>query len=62
MTSSDSPVGTVVVVVDDVSARRLAGIEAARSVFGPESTGAEQAATPRSGHDQRHAATAAAAS
>src|SRR5688500_4984170 len=46
VTSSDSAVGPVVVVVDDVSLRRPSGILAGWIAFGPESTGDEHAATP----------------
>jgi hypothetical protein len=45
VTSSDSPVAAVVVVVDDVSVRRPSGMLAARIALGPESTGDEQAVT-----------------
>jgi hypothetical protein len=43
VTSSDSLARPVVVVVDDVSPRRSAGMRAAPMVFGPESNGDEQA-------------------
>jgi hypothetical protein len=43
VTSSDSPVGTVVVVVDDAYTLRPSGMLAVRIAFGPESTGDEQA-------------------
>src|SRR5687767_4902777 len=45
VTSSDSAVGPVVVVVEDVSLRRPSGMLAVRIAFGPESTGDEHAVT-----------------